>query len=285
MTIAQRNSDPVGEPTWGSGPTLKENVPNPVRLSRPTKIRAPTPAESKSGDQHQLHHRAAQPRHLHEKEGADDGRAQERGDGGEAPGDTDHDHGHRRRVPLEQVDREDAEAAPDCDQRRLRAQHRAEAQRGEGRRDDAEELDGLHRPAGFEALRGLVAPGSGQEANGQSDEQPAQGQPGQRPPQRLSVEPEAVREIDEDLVLELGDGVQEEVGNGRHGDADDGPQEEQDDVAPRPDDRESGPRAPPVPDPLAGAAGRSLSPPTTLHSTSGLLPGRSRTTRAMRRHY
>ena len=49
MTIAQRNSNPVGDPTWGRAPTFKEKVPKPVRLSSPTKIRAPTPAESNPG--------------------------------------------------------------------------------------------------------------------------------------------------------------------------------------------------------------------------------------------
>src|SRR5580698_6337818 len=49
MTIAQRNSDPVGEPRCGRGPTFNEKVPKPVRLSSPTKMRAPTPAESNPG--------------------------------------------------------------------------------------------------------------------------------------------------------------------------------------------------------------------------------------------
>ena len=62
--------------------------------------------------------------------------------------------------------------------------------------------------------------------NGQGDEQPAQRQPRKRPPQRLAMEPDAGREIDEDLVLELGHGVQEEVGDRRHGDTDDCPEEE-----------------------------------------------------------
>ena len=221
MTMAQRNSDPVGDPTCGMGPTFSEKVPNPVRLSSPTKIKAPTPAESKPGKQHQLHHRTAQPGHLHEEEGADDGRAQQRGDGGEAPGDTDHHHRHRWCVPLEQVYRENAETAPDRDQGCFRTQHGAEAQRGEGRGDNAEELDGRHRPSGLESLRGLVAPGSGEVANGQSDEKPAQRQPRQRPPQRLAVESEAVRKVGEDLLLHPGDSLQEEIGDGSHRDADD----------------------------------------------------------------
>ena len=70
-----------------------------------------------------------------------------------------------------------------------------------------------------------------------SDEQAAQCQPRQRPPERLPMETDARGQIDEDLVLELGHGIEEEVGDRRHGDADDGPEEEQHDVAPRPDDR------------------------------------------------
>ena len=49
MTIAQRNSDPVGDPTCGMEDTVSEKAPNPVRLLRPTKMSEPTPAARRPG--------------------------------------------------------------------------------------------------------------------------------------------------------------------------------------------------------------------------------------------
>ena len=172
MTMAQRNSDPVGDPTCGMEPTARENDPNPVRLLRPTKISEPTPAASSPGTSTISIIGPPKPSHLHEEEGADERRAQQRGDGGEAPGGADHHRRHRGGVALEQVHRENAEPAADGDQRRLWAQDDAEAQRGERGGDDAEELDRGDRAAGLEALRGLVAARAGEEADGQRDREP-----------------------------------------------------------------------------------------------------------------
>ena len=132
--------DPGRRPDVRNGHTLNENEPNPVRLSSPTKINAPIPAASRPGNQDHSIIGPPNPA-ISIKEGADERRAQERGNGGEAPRDTDHHHGHRRCIPLEQVHGEDAEPTPDGDQRRLRAHDRAQAERGEGRHNNAEELD------------------------------------------------------------------------------------------------------------------------------------------------
>ena len=47
--MAQRNSAPVGGPTWGTSEMVSEKFPNPVKSFRPTKISEPTPAASKPG--------------------------------------------------------------------------------------------------------------------------------------------------------------------------------------------------------------------------------------------
>ena len=49
MASAHRNSAPVGDPTWGRPGIASENVPSPVRWSRPRKISEPTPAASSPG--------------------------------------------------------------------------------------------------------------------------------------------------------------------------------------------------------------------------------------------
>ena len=273
MTIAQRNSDPVGDPTWGRGPTFKEKVPKPVRLSSPTKIRAPTPAESNPGTSTNSIIGPPRPAISIRRKAPTMGEPKSVAMAAKLPA-----------TPITTTAIGGASRLNRCIARTPRPLPIAIS--GASGPNTAPRLSvakaaatmpksstGAHRPAGLETLRGLVAARSGQVTNGQSDEQPAQRQPRQRPPQRLAMEPDAGREIDEDLVLELGHGVQEEVGDRRHGDTDDGAQEEQDDVAPGPDDRRRvrGRRAGPVPD-RPGLPGRSLSPPTTLHSMSGLAP-------------
>ena len=83
----------------------------------------------------------------------------------------DHDHSHRRCVPLEEMHRKDPRPLPIAINGASGPSTDTEAQRGEGSRDDAEELDRLYRPARFEALRRLMPPRSGQVTNSQSDEQ------------------------------------------------------------------------------------------------------------------
>ena len=105
--------------------------------------RADTGSEQ-PGREHHSEHRAADPGHLHHQERGRKRRAEERADRGEAPGGADHDTGHLRRVPLDQVEGEDSEAAADRDQRRLRAEDDPEAERGERGNDDPWELDRRH---------------------------------------------------------------------------------------------------------------------------------------------
>ena len=71
MTMAQRNSDPVGEPTWGMAPAFRENVTEAGQVVEAYEDQRPDAGRKKCGDERQLHHRPARPRHLHEEEGAD----------------------------------------------------------------------------------------------------------------------------------------------------------------------------------------------------------------------
>ena len=56
----------------------------------------------------------------------DDRRAEERADRSKAAGPADHGDRHRGRVTLDKPHRQDAEAAADRDQRRLRPEHNAQ---------------------------------------------------------------------------------------------------------------------------------------------------------------
>ena len=112
----------------------------------------PTPAASSPGTRTTPSMRAAEAGRLHQQERTDDRRAEQRRDRGEAAGDADDHRRHRRRVLLEQVDREDAEAAADRDERSLGTEDDAEAQRGERGEDDAGQLDRRDRTGGVEAV-------------------------------------------------------------------------------------------------------------------------------------
>ena len=71
----------------------------------------------------------------------DQRRPEQRADGREAAGDADHHAGRAGDVPPGQPHDEDAEPAADRDQRRLRAEHRAEAEGRKRRAEDAGQLD------------------------------------------------------------------------------------------------------------------------------------------------
>ena len=71
--MAQRNSEPVGDPTWGMEETVKEKAPSPVRLFEPDEDQGAHAGRQETWDQDDLHHGASQSGHLHEQEGADEG--------------------------------------------------------------------------------------------------------------------------------------------------------------------------------------------------------------------
>ena len=71
--MAQRNSDPVGDPTWGMEDTVRENDAESGQAVEPDENQGAHAGRQEARDQHDFHHWAAQPHHLHEQEGADEG--------------------------------------------------------------------------------------------------------------------------------------------------------------------------------------------------------------------
>ena len=208
-----------------------EKVPNPVRWFRPTKMREPTPATRRPGASTISMVCPPNPMISISKKAPTRGEPSSVAMAAKLPAAPMTTAAIGGAVLLDQVDGQDAEPAPDGDQGRLGSEHHTEAERGKGRRNDSEQVHGRHGPAGLEALRGLVPSGSGQVADGQSHQKPAQGEPGQRPPQWLSVESQLSGKVAEDLLLDLGDRLQEEVGNGRERDADDTAEDEERQIA------------------------------------------------------
>ena len=133
---------------------VSEKSPNPVRSFRPTKISEPTPAAEQTRHQHHLHGRPPEPDHLHEEERAVKGDPSNVAMAAKLPAPPMTTAAIAGRVSLDQVDCQDAEPTPDGDQRRFRAEHHAEAEGGEGRNDDTEQIDRRDRAARLKSFEG-----------------------------------------------------------------------------------------------------------------------------------
>ena len=126
-----------------------------------------------------------------------------------------------RSVPLDEPDGADGRPAAERDQRRLGAQHHAEAQGGECRERHPGKLDRPAGPARLEPVRRRVAARTRQVADGERDQQTGQDKRRDRPPQRLAVEAKPAGQVGEDPRLQLGDQGEETVSHRRDGHADD----------------------------------------------------------------
>src|SRR5208283_98217 len=187
-----------------------------------------------SRHEHDSHQRASEPGGLHEEKRTGNRRAKKCADGREAAGSGDHGDRHGGGILLEQVHCEEPHSAPDRDEGRLRPENYSQAQRGEGGDDDAWQLDRLGGPAHLEALGRFVARGPRQVLDGEPDQQAAQREWQERPPDRLAVEPKIIWQCREDELLSFGDELQEEVRDRSDGHAEDGPEHQQRDVATAP---------------------------------------------------
>ena len=155
IAIAQPNSAPVGWLKPGMPGRASENVPSPVRLSRPMKMSEPIPAASSPGSSTTPSIGPPSPDASISKN------APVRGDpssvltAAKAPGDTQHPGRLVRHIaPPGQPDDQGGQPAAERDQRHLRAEHGAEDQRRQRRQDDAGQLDrGRRRMHGESARR------------------------------------------------------------------------------------------------------------------------------------
>ena len=194
IAIAQRNSAAVGAAEGRDIRDRQRERPVARPGVQPDEDEGAHAGREESRDEHDAEHRAGEPGRLHEQERPDERGAEQRADRREAACGADHGDRLGRRVLLDQVHREDADAAADRDQRRLGPEHDAEAQGRERREHDPGKLDRHHGAAGLEALGRLVAGGARQVADRQRDEKPGERRPRKRPPHRLGVEPELLRQ-------------------------------------------------------------------------------------------
>ena len=93
MAIAQPNCATSGTGTAGRSGIASESVPSPVHCAEADEDERADAGREEAGHEHHAHHRPRDAAHLHEQEGADHGRAEQRADRGEGAGGA--DHGHR----------------------------------------------------------------------------------------------------------------------------------------------------------------------------------------------
>ncbi len=210
---------------------FSEKVPYPVRSSRPTKMSDPTPAESSPGSSTNSIVGPPSPMTSMRRNAPTSGEPKKRGNSRKTPSPADDDAGHGRRIALQQVYRQYSEPAADGDQRSFGSEHDSKAERGKCGSDDAEEVDRIDRPTGLEALGGLMAGRAREVVDRQGHQEAAQCNPGERPPQRFSMESKRRWKVGEDLPLDSGHSLQEEVGDGRHRGADDGAKHQEGQIA------------------------------------------------------
>lgn len=238
MARAQRNFDPGRAPEVRDRSHVERERPEAGPPVQPHEDEGPDACGHEAGDQDHTEERSADPRRLHQQEGTDDGRTQQGGDGGKAPGGTDDEGGHRRRVLFDQMDGQYPEPTPDGDEGCLGTEHRTQAEGGQRREDDPREIDDLDPSRSFEAFRRLVPPGAVEILQRERNQEAAQHEREYRPPGRGPAEAEVLREGREHERLGDRDEVEVEVRDGRHRDADHRPQHDQRDVILAPEDRQ-----------------------------------------------
>ena len=103
-----------------------DSVPNPVQLSSPTKMRDPMPAASNPGTSTTPRIAPPIPAASISRNAPTIGEPRSVLIAAKLPAAADHCDRHRGRVTLDKPHRQDAEAAADRDQRRLRPEHNAQ---------------------------------------------------------------------------------------------------------------------------------------------------------------
>lgn len=232
IAIAQRNSAPVGFPAGGISGIASENEPMPVQLLSPDENERPDPGSEKSRQEHDAHHSSAEPHGLHHQKSPREGRSEEGTDGREATCGTHDDAGRLGRIVLEQVDGKNADAAAECYQRCLRAEHDPETEGRQRREDDAGELDRQDRARRLESLCRPVPARPRQEPDRQRNQQATESEERNRPPGGLGVESELAGKGSVHVVLHLGNTFEEEQCSHRYRNPDDRAEREQHHVAP-----------------------------------------------------
>ncbi len=204
---------------------------------QPDEDQRPDAGRQQAGHQDDRDRRSAEPRHLHEQEGAEQGRAEQRADGGEAAGRADQGDALRRSIVLDQVHPPGRDAAAEGDQRRLRAQDRSERQGHQRSGRDAGQVPGRRRPGRPEAVDGRLAAVPREPPDDESHEESTGRHHGQRPPGRHLTETQCAWKVREEPALRVEAQLEEPVGQQRDGRAEDGREDENHHVSPRPQQR------------------------------------------------
>ena len=152
MASAQANSAPLGWAKGGRFGTASEKSPTPVRRADADEDQGADAGGQQPGEQHQRGRGPAEPDRLHEQERSEQRGAQQGGDGREAARAADDRQRLGGGVALDEPDDQRRDPAAQGDERRLRADDGAEAERRQRGEEDAGQLDGRRRRPGLEPV-------------------------------------------------------------------------------------------------------------------------------------
>jgi hypothetical protein len=189
------------------------------------------PGGEQAGDQHELELGAAEPGRLDHDDGGDQGRIEQERDRGEGAGGGDHREHLRRHVSAREPHRHERETGAESDQRRLRAEHDPQADRGEGRERDPGQVDRRDGgAAGDEAVGWDVPAFAGEAGDRERGDQTGDREHWKRPPgERPGVVAEIAGEVDEHTLLDRVDELEKTPCPERDDETDDCGDHEQDD--------------------------------------------------------
>ena len=191
------------------------------------------PGGEQPGQQHERQPRAADRGRLDQDHRRDQRRVEHERKRGEAPSRGDHRQHLRRHLPSRQPNRQHRQTRTERQQRPLGAKHEPEAEPGEACEDHAGQIDRVREPARGETLGRHVPAVSRQTRDRQRDDQGADREDRERPPQRRAlVISQRVRKMLEQLLLKLVNGLEVAPSRQRHDHPDHRRHDEQADVRP-----------------------------------------------------
>src|SRR5271169_2679006 len=206
IASAQPNSAPVGVPTWGRPGIARENVPSPVRWSRPRKISEPTPAASRPGTSTSSSMAPASPEASISRNAPSSGEPSSVLMAAKLPaaattvavlGGASRLTRRTARTPSPPPRAIRGASGPSTTPR-LRVANAASTMPGSS-------AGAGGPPPTLNPSAGEWPPLAGQVPDGQSGQQPGQQQRRDRPPQRLGGKAQALGQVGEDPHLQLGD--------------------------------------------------------------------------------
>ena len=203
----------------------------PGERPHPERDQRSDPGGEHSGKEHDRQPRPADRGRLDQDHSRDQRRGEHERQRGEAPSPRDQRQHRRFDLSASQANRQHRQTRTERQQRPLGAEHEPEAEPGEAREDDTRQIDRVREPARAKTLGRHVASVTRQTRDRQRNDQSADPEHRERPPQRRALlVSERVRKMLEQFLLELENQLQVAPRRQRDDHADQRRHDEQDEV-------------------------------------------------------